>query len=73
MSRTANLGAWLKKKRAERNLSQEELAAKTGLTVREVQRIEENDLRMGCGKYVAIADYFDVMLEEILYAEEDAE
>lgn len=66
--REPNPGAWLRASRAAAHLSREELAKETGLTLRDIERIEQNDLRMGSSKYVAIADYFDVMLEEILYS-----
>lgn len=66
--RNPNPGAWLRAKRAAAHLSHAELADKTGLSVRDIERIEQNDLRMGCSKYVALADYFDVMLEEILFS-----
>lgn len=66
--RKLNPGAWLRAKRAATHLSREELAKETGLSVRVIERIEQNDLSMGCSKYVAIADYFHVMLDEILFS-----
>lgn len=73
MSKKVNPGAWLKKQRAERNLTQEQLAEETGLTVRDIRRIEENDLTIGSSKLVVLADHFDTTVEEILYGEADGE
>ena len=73
MCKKAKPGTWLKKKRAEHELTQEQLAQLTGLTIRDVRRIEANDLKLGCSKLIALANYFDVTVEEVLYGEADVE
>ena len=55
--------------REDGDLTQQELADKTGLTLRDIQRIEHGDLHMSYKKYLAVADYFHVMLDELLYGE----
>ena len=69
MTYKAHADQWLRAKRAKENLTQQELADRTGLTLRDIQRIEHGDLRMSYKKYVAVADYFNVMLDEMLYGE----
>ena len=56
MCKKADPGAWLQKKRTEQDLTQEQLAQLTGLTVRDVRRIEDNDLKLGCSKLIALAN-----------------
>lgn len=73
MCKKAEPGTWLKKKRTELELTQEQLAELIGLSVRDVRRIEANDLKIGSSKIVALADHFNVTLEEILYGEGDDE
>jgi len=65
----ANPGAWLKKKREQENLTQESLAQLTGLKIRDIRRLEAHDLKIGCSKIVALAEYFRVSVDEILYGE----
>lgn len=69
MSHKAHADQWLRAMRAKENLTQQELADKTGLTLRDIQRIEHGDLHMSYKKYLAVADYFHVMLDEMLYGE----
>ena len=69
----ANPGAWLKKKREQENLTQESLAQLTGLKIRDIQRLEANDLKIGSSKLIALADYFQVSIDEILFEEADKE
>lgn len=69
MNRTPNPGKWVRAKRTHANLTQAQLAEKAGLTLRDIQRIEANDLKLSYKKYLALAIYFDVMLDEILYGE----
>lgn len=71
MSHKAHADQWLRAMRAKENLTQQELADKTGLTLRDIQRIEHGDLHMSYKKYLAVADYFHVMLDEMLYGEVD--
>ena len=73
MCKKADPGAWLKRKRAQQDLTQEQVAQLTGLTVRDVRRIEANDLKLGCSKLIALANHFDVTVEEVLYGEADVE
>lgn len=69
MSHKAHADQWLRAMRAKHDLTQQELADKTGLTLRDIQRIEHGDLHMSYKKYLAVADYFHVMLDEMLYGE----
>lgn len=69
MTYKAHADQWLRARRAKENLTQQELADATGLTLRDIQRIEQGDLHMSYKKYVAIADYFHVMLDEMLFGE----
>ena len=73
MCKKANPGAWLRRKRAQQDLTQEQLAQLTELSVRDVRRMEANDLKIGCSKLIALADYFGVTVEEILYGEADVQ
>jgi len=73
MCKKADPGAWLRKKRAQQDLTQDQLAQLIGLTVRDVRRMEVNDLKIGCSRLIALADYFDVTVEEILYGEAEVE
>lgn len=69
--RNPNPGAWLRKKRKECNLTQKQLSAETGLSVRTIRRIENNDLHMSYKKYLALVDYFHVSFDEMLYGEQE--
>ena len=71
MNHNAHADQWLRAMRAKHDLTQQELADKTGLTLRDIQRIEHGDLHMSYKKYLAVADYFHVMLDEMLYGEVD--
>lgn len=66
-NRTPNPGAWVRRKRKENNLSQKQLADATGLSVYMIRCIEKNDLKIGSTKLLAVADYFCVSMEEIIY------
>lgn len=69
MNREPHADKWLRAKRAAAHLTQKQLAKETGLTLRDIQRIEQGDLRMSYKKYLAVAEYFDVMLDEMLHGE----
>ena len=69
MKREPTAWKWLRAKRTAANLTQEQLAKETGLTVRDIQRIEQGNLNMSYKKYLAVAIYFDVMLDEMLFGE----
>ena len=69
MNREITSGKWVRAKRTHANLTQAQLAEQAGLTLRDIQRIEQGDLNMSYKTYVAIADYFHVMLDEMLYGE----
>lgn len=69
MNREITSGKWVRAKRTHVNLTQAQLAEQTGLTLRDIQRIEANDLKMSYKKYLALAIYFDVSLDEMLYGE----
>lgn len=60
---------WLRARRTREGLTQKELALKSGLTLRDIQRIEQGDLHMAYHKYVAVAEYFGVSLDEMLFGE----
>ena len=60
---------WVRAKRARAHLTQEQLAKETGLTLRDIQRIEQGNLHMPSGKYLAVALYFNATMEEMLYGE----
>ena len=62
---------WLRARRAKANLTQEQLARETGLTLRDIQRIEQGNLHLPYHKYLMVADYFGVPLEEMLFGEVD--
>ena len=69
MKRKSHADQWLRARRAKEHLTQQELADRTGLSLRDIQRIESGDLHMSYKKYLAVADYFEVMLDEMLYGE----
>ena len=64
---------WVRAKRAQAHLTQEQLAKETGLTLRDIQRIEHGDLHMSYKKYLAVALYFDATMDEMLYGEVEEE
>ena len=69
MNRKINSAQWVRAKRTQANLTQEQLAKEAGLSLRDVQRIEQGDLNMGYRKYLALAIYFGVTMEELLFGE----
>jgi len=69
MNREINSGKWVRAKRTHANLTQAQLAEQAGLTLRDIQRIEAGDLNMSYKKYLALAIYFDVSMDELLYGE----
>ena len=69
MKREPTAWKWVRAKRTAAGLTQQQFAKETGLTLRDVQRIEQGDLHMSYKKYLAVADYFDVKMEELLYGE----
>lgn len=71
MKRTPSADKWVRARRAQARLTQKQLAQETGLTLRDIQRIEHGDLFMPCRKYLAVAVYFQVSMEEMLYAESE--
>ncbi|MGM9606862.1 MAG: helix-turn-helix transcriptional regulator [Oscillospiraceae bacterium] len=64
---------WVRAKRTQAHLTQEQLAKETGLTLRDIQRIEHGDLHMSYKKYLAVALYFDATMDEMLYGEVEEE
>ena len=58
---------WVRAKRTRAHLTQEQLAKETGLTLRDIQRIEQGNLHMPSGKYLAVALYFNATMDEMLY------
>ena len=69
MNREPTAWKWLRAKRAAAHLTQAQLAGETGLTVRDIQRMEHGDMHVSCRKYWTVAQYFNVMLEDMLYGE----
>lgn len=69
MNREITSGKWVRAKRTHANLTQAQLAEHAGLTLRDIQRIEAGDLHMSYKKYLALAIYFDVSMDEMLYGE----
>ena len=69
MKREPTSGKWVRAKRTQLNLTQAQFAKELGLSLRDIQRIEAGDLKMSYKKYLAIADYFNVAMDEILYGE----
>ena len=69
MKREPTAWKWVRAKRTATGLTQQQFARETGLTLQDVQRIEQGDLHMSYKKYLAVAAYFDVMLDEMLYGE----
>lgn len=59
------LGRRLKKLRKERKLSSAELAARAGIDVQDLARIERGDARLGLESLLALLSAFDVGQGEI--------
>lgn len=71
MKREPTAKDWVRARRTAAGVTQQQFAKEVGLTLRDVQRIEQGDLRMSYKKYLAVAEYYGVMLDEILYGEVD--
>ncbi len=71
MSYEPHADRWLRRKRAQTGMTQKQLARATGLTVRDIQRMEEGNIRMFVRKYMAIALYFNVPMDQFLFDEEE--
>lgn len=69
--RIPNPGAWVRSKRKESKLTQKQLADTVGLSVYMIRRIEKNDLKIGSKKLLAVADFFNVSMDEIIYGFEE--
>lgn len=62
----AALAANLKRLRAERGLSQKDLAAKAGIPYRPIQLAESGDSGMNADTLVAVAKYLNMTVDELV-------
>ena len=67
------IGAYLKKLRKEKNLTQEQIAEKFGVSQRSVSRWENGYTMPDISVLIELADYYDVDLREILNGERKAD
>lgn len=70
---TQKTGAFLKQCRKERNLTQEQLAEKFGVSARTVSRWETGVNMPDLSLFVALADFYDVELKELLNGERSSD
>ena len=63
-------GARLKELRTGLNISQKELSEKTGLTLRTIQRIENNEVKLSLYSVKAISDALELASSELLNTSE---
>lgn len=66
---TKKIGAFLKQCRKEKNLTQEQLAEKFGVSSRTVSRWETGSNMPDLSILVELADYYDMDLKELLDGE----
>ena len=66
---TKKIGAFLKQCRKEKNLTQEQLAEKFGVSARTVSRWETGSNMPDLSILVELADYYDVEIKELLDGE----
>ena len=66
------IGAYLKELRKEKNLTQEQIAEKFGVSQRSVSRWENGYTMPDISVLIELADYYDVDLREILNGERKA-
>ena len=66
---TKKIGAYLKQCRKEKNLTQEQLAEKFGVSSRTVSRWETGSNMPDLSILVELADYYDMDLKELLDGE----
>ncbi len=67
------IGAFLKKLRKERNMTQEEIAGKYGVTQRSVSRWENGITMPDISIMIELADFYDVDIRELLRGERKSE
>ena len=66
---TKKIGAFLKQCRKEKNLTQEQLAEKFGVSARTVSRWETGSNMPDLSILVELADYYDIEIKELLDGE----
>ena len=66
---TKKIGAFLKQCRKEKNLAQEQLAEKFGVSARTVSRWETGSNMPDLSILVELADYYDIEIKELLDGE----
>ena len=67
------IGSFLREMRKEKNLSQEQLAEKFGVSSRSVSRWENGNTMPDISILIELADYYEVDLRELLKGERKSE
>ena len=63
------IGKLIREKRKEQNLTQEQLAEKTGLSVTHISNIENNHTKLSIEKLIIIAKTLNLSLDSLIFDE----
>lgn len=69
MKQIRSTGRRLRSLRAAAHLTQAELAARAGLTLRDIQRMEQGMLNLPCRKFAAVAAVLGTDVDALLWEE----
>ena len=60
-------GDKVKNLREEKGMTQQELADKTHINIRQIQRIEAGEVNCYFGTFYALCDYLDISIDSVFY------